>query len=152
MIGLVNQPPVIRFTPESPIGSLTKEDIPELDIIGRLAKQNRRIDQVLTIVESLVNKSPSTQRDQQAKFDNTKKPGKKKRRKNNSGCPPPSRTEIAGSNSTAATAWGPVSRCKAIYSTSSTLWSPITWHPTPGQPPTPAPSPHLDDFPPPGEQ
>lgn len=64
------------------------------------------------------------------------------------GVPPSSRTGIARSNSAAATAREPGSRYKAIYSTQSTVGSPIARHPTPGKPPTPVPSLRLNDFPP----
>lgn len=124
------------------------------DIEVRLQEQDRKIDRILSLVESLGNRPTPHPSESQNKHTNiaTHKPKKGKGKGKGKGRGQrdrdhPSEPAPVNRDSYAAVTAGssPVSRYKAIYSTPSTVVSLIP-HPTPGQASVEAPSPPPDDF------
>lgn len=98
---------------------------------------------MLTLVQSLGNKIPTTLVDHNTKPSNITKPKRKRRQRDRRRRTPPNRPDVADRNPVAANTKTSGSPYKAIYSTPSTVGSSIYQHLSPGQ----APSPRLDDFP-----
>lgn len=135
------QPTTETPTPPSAYGDIrTMED--------RLREQDNKIGEILSIVKSLEGRLTTHPAGHQADSEAGTKPRNNKSRDRQEGATPPNRLEDNGGNPPSPSVDITISRYQSIYSTPSTVRSPIPIHLTPGLIPTPPPPSPWDDFPP----